>query len=89
MNQPVEREPDPGLCGECRHARIVISARGSRFVLCERSRTDPAFPRYPRLPVLSCAGFERAARAVPDARRAALDADLDAPDGSNLDSADI
>jgi hypothetical protein len=29
------------------------------FSLCERSRTDPAFPRYPRLPVVECSGFER------------------------------
>jgi len=36
----------------------VVSARGSRFTLCERSRTDPAYPRYPRLPVLACRGFE-------------------------------
>jgi hypothetical protein len=26
--------------------------------MCERSKTDPDFPRYPRLPVLSCSGFE-------------------------------
>ena len=34
--------------------------RGSVFVLCERSRVDPAFPRYPRLPVLACSGFDPA-----------------------------
>jgi hypothetical protein len=50
--------PFPGLCGACRHARIIASKRGSRFWLCERSRTDPRFPRYPGLPVLRCAGFE-------------------------------
>lgn len=26
--------------------------------MCGRSREDPAYPRYPRLPVLSCRGFE-------------------------------
>ena len=26
--------------------------------MCERSRTDPSFPRYPRLPVTSCRGYE-------------------------------
>ena len=25
---------------------------------CGRARTDPAYPRYPRLPVLTCPGFE-------------------------------
>ena len=48
----------PGLCGRCRHAKRVVSDRGSRFILCRRSRTDPAYPRYPRLPVLACPGFE-------------------------------
>lgn len=55
--------PDPGLCGECRHVRIVASRRGSRFYLCERSREDDSYPRYPRLPVVQCPGFERR---VPD-----------------------
>jgi hypothetical protein len=50
-----------GLCGACRHRRTVETARGSRFLLCERSRTDSRFPRYPRLPVLACDGFEAGA----------------------------
>jgi hypothetical protein len=57
--------PDRGLCGACRHARTILSAKGSRFVLCERSRTDPSFARYPALPVLRCAGFEPQAAAEP------------------------
>ena len=51
--------PTVGLCASCRHARTVINRHGSRFWLCERSRTDPAYPRYPSLPVLRCRGFER------------------------------
>jgi hypothetical protein len=47
-----------GLCDHCRHQRLVPNTRGSVFSLCERSRTDPAYPRYPRLPVLRCPGFE-------------------------------
>jgi hypothetical protein len=50
--------PAPGLCGACRHSRVIETARGSTFRLCERSTTDPRFPRYPSLPVLECAGFE-------------------------------
>jgi hypothetical protein len=46
-----------GLCDRCRHQRLVPNTRGSVFSLCERSRDDPAYPRYPRLPVLSCPGF--------------------------------
>jgi hypothetical protein len=47
-----------GLCRACTHAQVVVSARGSRFYLCRLSAADPAFPRYPRLPVLTCRGFE-------------------------------
>ena len=47
-----------GLCADCLHARRVENTRGSVFVLCERSATDPAFPKYPRLPVLLCPGYE-------------------------------
>jgi len=36
----------------------VISDRGSVFYLCELSKVDPAFPKYPRLPVLKCSGYE-------------------------------
>ena len=48
---------DPGLCGRCANARIVVSGRGSRFWLCALSRVDARFPRYPPLPVTRCGGF--------------------------------
>lgn len=46
-----------GLCASCRHHRVVASQRGSRFHLCELSRTHGAYPRYPVLPVLRCVGY--------------------------------
>jgi hypothetical protein len=52
------RRPPIGLCDSCLHQRLVPNTRGSVFSLCERSKTDPAYPRYPRVPVLSCPGFE-------------------------------
>jgi hypothetical protein len=52
-------QPHAGLCDSCAHQRIVKNTRGSSFSLCERSKTDPAFPRYPRLPVTRCRGHER------------------------------
>jgi hypothetical protein len=53
------REAQPGLCADCQHARRVENERGSVFWLCDLSRTDARFPRYPRLPVTVCAGFEQ------------------------------
>lgn len=50
--------PAAGLCDGCRHQRLVPNTRGSVFSLCERSRTEPEFRRYPPIPVLSCPGFE-------------------------------
>jgi hypothetical protein len=48
----------PGLCGGCRHARRVETRGGTVFRLCLRSTADPAYPRYPPLPVFTCRGFE-------------------------------
>jgi len=53
-----------GLCDSCAHQQLVRNTRGSTFSLCRRSRVDPAYPRYPRLPVRSCAGYERGAPPV-------------------------
>ena len=46
-----------GLCERCANVKVVETARGSRFYLCRLSATDPRFPKYPRLPVLTCTGF--------------------------------
>jgi hypothetical protein len=50
---------EPNLCDTCVHQRLVGNTRGSVFSLCLRSKTEPErFPRYPRLPVQRCAGYE-------------------------------
>lgn len=36
----------------------MVSDRGSEFWLCRRGLTEPAFLKYPKLPVLRCRGFE-------------------------------
>lgn len=46
-----------GLCTDCLHHRLVDSGR-STFVLCQRGLVDPAYRKYPPLPVLSCSGYE-------------------------------
>jgi hypothetical protein len=48
----------PGLCEDCTHARRIESDRGSVFFLCQLALKDRRFKKYPRLPVLSCAGYE-------------------------------
>jgi hypothetical protein len=51
-----------GLCDSCKHQRIVKNTRGSTFSLCERSKAEPdRYPRYPRIPVAQCVGYEPAA----------------------------
>jgi YfiH family protein len=47
-----------GLCEDCAWIRVTGNRRGSAFYLCRRGLDDPAFPKYPRLPVLECGGFE-------------------------------
>jgi hypothetical protein len=48
-----------GLCDRCAHQKLVSNTRGSTFSLCERSKVDRRFPKYPRLPVTRCEGFEQ------------------------------
>ena len=47
-----------GLCATCRNSRVIQSARGSRFWNCLLHERDERFPKYPRLPVIRCQGFE-------------------------------
>jgi hypothetical protein len=46
------------LCDRCAHMREVITPRGSRFLLCQLSTTDPAYPKYPPQPVVHCDGYQ-------------------------------
>jgi len=57
-----EKNYDPsglGLCGDCVHAHRIRTDRSSTFLQCRLSFTDPRFEKYPRLPVLTCSGYER------------------------------
>ena len=60
-NPEKERAP-AGLCAGCRHARWIAGARGALFMLCLRSASDPAYVKYPRLPVLVCPGYTPASQ---------------------------
>ena len=48
-----------GLCDSCVHQKLIRTGRGSVFSMCLRSKTDARFPKYPRIPVESCPGYER------------------------------
>ncbi len=56
----VLRESSFGLCATCCFGRTVGNKHGSKFVLCERSQSDPNYPKYPRTPVVQCRGYEAA-----------------------------
>jgi len=47
-----------GLCASCRFVDVITSSRSSTFYRCRLSETDPAFRKYPVLPVLVCRGYE-------------------------------
>jgi propionyl-CoA synthetase len=53
---------EPGLCADCLHAKVNATRRGTAYLRCLRAEWDERLPRYPRLPVGSCPGFERAER---------------------------
>ena len=48
-----------GLCLDCTHTHHVVSAKGSQFFYCRRAETDFRYPKYPRLPVFACPGYQR------------------------------
>lgn len=58
MVDPRGTGPWSSLCEDCGLVRVVATPKGSRFLLCERSRTDPRFAKYPPQPVAACVGFE-------------------------------
>ena len=47
-----------GMCQGCAHALLNETRRGTAYLRCGRASWDERLPRYPRLPVLRCCGFE-------------------------------
>jgi len=50
-----------GLCDSCRHQKLIRNTRGSTFSMCELSKADKRYAKYPRLPVKRCAGWKQRA----------------------------
>ena len=53
-----------GLCFDCEYAKRVEAKQSTVYFLCRRSLTDPAFPKYPTLPVRSCSGYVTESRGI-------------------------
>jgi hypothetical protein len=52
------------LCDSCAHQKLIRNTRGSSFSMCLLARTDQRFPKYPRLPVARCAGYQPIGRST-------------------------
>ena len=48
-----------GLCTQCQHVQVVKNVRGSVFFLCEKSKTDVRYEKYPAMPLIECEGYEK------------------------------
>jgi hypothetical protein len=46
-----------GLCPRCAFVREIVTPKGSRFLLCQLSQTEAAYPKYPSQPVVLCRGY--------------------------------
>jgi hypothetical protein len=57
MNRVKPNRASVGLCLDCQHSAVMRSDRGVVFYRCLLSASDPRFPKYPRLPVVSCLGY--------------------------------
>ena len=58
MTDPLDRfRRGAGLCGECRHALLRPTRKGTVYLRCALAATDARFAKYPPLPVITCAGY--------------------------------
>lgn len=54
-----EIEAKVGLCLACVHAKRLTSKSGATLFQCSLSAADSKFAKFPRLPMRSCAGYEK------------------------------
>ena len=47
------------LCESCVSMGEVITPKGSRFLLCQLSITNPDYPKYPPQPMVRCDGYQK------------------------------
>jgi hypothetical protein len=51
------------VCETCVRMREVMTPKGSRFLLCQLSQTNPDYPKYPPQPVVQCDGYQKTVKA--------------------------
>jgi hypothetical protein len=56
------------LCETCSMMRQVVTPKGSRYLLCQMSRTDQRYPKYPPQPIVGCEGYRAKDRSVSEPR---------------------
>jgi hypothetical protein len=49
----------PSLCETCAWVREVVTPKESRFLLCQWSQSNPAYPKYPPQPMVRCDGYRK------------------------------
>ena len=65
MPKPMEEHDEPpesataGLCADCAHAKKLRTKIDATIYLCGLAAVDARFPKFPRLPVHACAGYEK------------------------------
>src|SRR5437660_1469107 len=55
---------EQSLCETCQLMREVLTPKGSRFLLCQLSMTNPDYPKYPPQPIVRCEGYQPGDRSV-------------------------
>ena len=56
---------EAGLCAACQHAKLNETRKGTAYLRCTRAAWDPRLPRYPRLPVSDCLGYDQRRESLP------------------------
>jgi len=46
------------LCETCQRMQEIITPKGSRFLLCQLSKTNSDYPKYPAQPIVRCVGYQ-------------------------------
>ena len=46
-----------GLCTYCDWSKQIKTAKKSSFIMCNLSKIDQRYTKYPQLPLLECEGF--------------------------------